>query len=487
MKKLNQLLPIDCDIAIEGIYSNSKKVKPNSIFFCMDGLSVDGHQYVEEAVYNGAVCVVHSKPIKCKHKDVIYFETSSPIQLLNDVACNFYDYPSKRLQMIGVTGTNGKTIVTSLIYQACMKKIPLGYFGTGHVEYNTTRINYEYTTPEIIFLQDHLDKMARSNLKGACLEVSSIGLSLGRVAGVEFDIAVFTNVNPEHIDFHRTQEDYIDAKMKLFERLGPGALAVVNKDDEAMYNRISSLTAARIITYSLRNKADIRAYNVRLFANKTQFYFTYKEEEYFVSTHLLGEINVYHILAAILVLIELGFSVDEAISSISAIQEVPGRMEWLDLNRGFNVYIDNGNTETHYDKVFSFASKIVGDGRIIAVFGAVGKREYQKRKIIGEIADNFCDHIILTEEDSRDEDPEDICNEIKEGIKQTKSVIITDRETAIYQALEIANKNDVVLIIGKGDETYLIKDGGKVDYIGDKQAVLNSIEEIYGGYDEYEL
>lgn len=487
MKKLSELLPIDSDTIIEGISSDSRHVPPNSIFFCLDGLSVDGHQFVDEAICHGAICIVHTKNIEHKKEGIIYYQTDDPIKCLNDVACAFYDHPSKKLEMIGVTGTNGKTIVSSLIYQACKNIIPVGYIGTRHVLFNDEAIHYEYTTPEVIFLQEHLNKMVQSGVKGACLEVSSHGLALGRVQGVDFDIAIFTNLSPEHLDFHGSMEEYEKAKLKLFKGLKSSALAIINRDDEIMFERISSMTNAKVQSFSIHHEADIQAINIRLYLNRTEFEILYNNQKYAVQTSLLGEFNIYHILAAILALIKIGLPIEEAISAIEKIHNIEGRLESIDTGQDFYAFVDDGHSPQHYEQVLSYAAKVAGEGKIIAVFGSVGKREMKKRSIIGEIADKYCDHIILTEEDPRGEDPESICEDIRQGIKKTKNVVITDRETAIFQAVGIAGPKDIILLIGKGDELTMYKENGEVSYIGDKQALLNAIDEIYGGEDDYEL
>lgn len=487
MKKLNQLLPIDSDLAIESIHSDSRKVGPNSMFFCLDGLSVNGHQFIEEAIYKGAICIVHSKNLVVKNKDVIYYQVDDVLKCLNEVACVFYDQPSQHLNMIGVTGTNGKTIVSMLIYQVARKILPFGYIGTHHVRFNNEVYKCEFTTPEIIFLQKYLKKMVDSNIQGACLEVSSHGLALGRVAGVEFNIAIFTNLSPEHLDFHGSMENYVNTKLKLFENLKSDAIAIINRDDEEMYQRISTLTRAHVLSFGIHHEADIQARNIKLELRETSFEVLYRNEVYPIKTSLIGEFNIYHILAAILALIQIGLTIEQAILAIEDVQNIEGRLEYVETGHSFHAFVDNGHSPQHYEQVLSYASKVIGEGRIIAVFGSVGKREFKKRLKLGEIADHYCDHIILTEEDPRDEDTEEICEQIKKGIKNTKNVVITDRETAIYQAVEIANPKDIILILGKGEEQMMYKRRGIVPYIGDKQALLNAIEEIYGGEEDYEL
>lgn len=484
MKQLNQLLPVASDLAIEGIFSDSRGVRPNSIFFCLDGLSVDGHQFIEEAIYKGAVCIVHSKPVACKNKDVFYYQTHDMIKCLNEVACIFYDHPSQHLKMIGVTGTNGKTIVSSLIYQVCKQFCSFGYIGTRHILYENQELEYCYTTPEVIYLQESLSKMVSSGVTGACLEVSSHGLALGRVLGVDFDIAIFTNLSPEHLDFHGSLEKYEASKLKLFEGLKSNAIAIVNRDDEKMYNRISTLTKAKVLTFGIQHEANIMAKNIELNLRFTKFDIVYQNEVYPICTSLIGQFNIYHILSALLTLVQTGFSLLEGIKAIESVRFIEGRLEYVETGLKFHSFIDNGHSPQHYEQVLSYASKVANGGRIIAVFGCVGKKEFKKREEIGRIADRYCDHIILTEEDPRDEDSEEICEQIRAVIKNTKNVVITDREMAIYQAVEIANANDIILLIGKGEEKTMLKRKGCMPYIGDKQALLNAIEEIYGGEED---
>ncbi len=485
MKRLNELLPLSNNVTIESIYSDSRKVTKNSIFFCLDGLTTDGHQYIDEAICNGAICIVHSRQINQKKDNIIYYFYDDVLSLLNDVACKFYDYPSKQLRMIGITGTNGKTIVSSLIYQGLNQVLPFGYIGSQYIKIEDNVVSQLYTTPEVIFLQQSLKNMVDHKIKGACLEVSSHGLTLGRIKGIEFEIAVFTNICPDHLDFHGSYEEYKEAKLKLFQNLSSNSKAIVNIDESMMYQQIVKVTKANVLSYGIYHDADLQAFDIELGLKNTKFKIKYMNQTYLVVSKLLGEFNVYHILATMLVWLQFNIEIEKCIDFIEKIDYVKGRLEPVLNHYHLNIFIDNGSTPEHYQQILSFSKALKHQGRVILVFGCEGKKDLKKRIEIGKIADSYCDHIILTEEDSRDEDTEKICEDIKKGITKATCVTVVDRETAILQAIETTTPNDLIFIMGKGESKSIHRKYGIEEYIGDYQAAKNAIYEIYG--EEYDI
>ena len=238
MKRINELFDVKEDFKINSIHSDSRYVCKNSIFFCVDGLSVDGHKYVEDAIFQGAKCIVYSKPIAYKHKDVLYIKVEDVLDELNRVADIFYDHPSYKMSMIGVTGSSGKTIVALMIRDVLSHYLKMGYIGTNNIEYDGLVQQSPYTTPESIFIQRHLNEMVKKQVKGVTLEVSSHGLALKRVDGLHFDIAIFTNVYEEHLDFHGTMEHLMMSKAKLFSLVDEKGYAIINSDEVKFYNLI---------------------------------------------------------------------------------------------------------------------------------------------------------------------------------------------------------------------------------------------------------
>lgn len=487
MKKINELFDVKEDFKIVSIHSDSRYVGKDSIFFCVDGLSVDGHKYIEDAVFQGAKCIVYSKPLTYKHNDVLYIKVENVLDELNRVADIFYDRPSYKMTMIGVTGSSGKTVVALMIKEVLSHYLKMGYIGTNNIEYAGVVEQSPYTTPETIFLQRHLNEMVRRQVKGVTLEVSSHGLALKRVDGLHFDIAIFTNVYEEHLDFHGTMEHLMASKAKLFTLLDEKGYAILNTDDAKFYHFVKDYLHSHVLTYGIEHKADIMARNIQLFIDHSEFDLQIHNEMKHISVPVLGRFNISNVLAVITSLVALEMPNDQVLASIPYIKGVDGRMELLEHPYPFHVIVDYCQHVNSYQKVFEFAKSVRKEGRIIAVFGAPGKKNYNKREKIGKLANQYCDQVILTAEDNRDEDIFDICMEIQEYIHEPVSVIIEDRHIAIEQAIEIANKGDIILILGKGHEQFMASTIGNIPYPGDKYIALKAIKKIFGRMKEDEV
>lgn len=487
MKRINELFPVQEDFKVVSIHSDSRYVGRDSIFFCVDGLSVDGHKYIEDAVFQGAKCIVYSKPLTYKHKDILYIKVDNVLDELNRVADLFYDHPSYKMTVIGVTGSSGKTVVALMIKDVLSHYLKTGYIGTNNIEYDGIIEQCPYTTPETIFLQRHLNDMVRRDVKGVTLEVSSHGLALKRVDSVHFDIAIFTNVYEEHLDFHGTMEHLMLSKAKLFELVDEKGYAILNMDEVRFYHLVKDKIKAHLLTYGIEHKADVMAKNIQLYIDHSEFDLFVKDQLRHVSVPVLGRFNISNVLAVITSLLALEMPVNQVMDSIPYIHGVDGRMELLNHPYPFYVIVDYCQHANSFEKVFQFAKSIKKTGRIIAVFGAPGKKNYNKREKIGKLANMYCDQVILTAEDNRDEDIQEICLDIQEYIEKPVSVIITDRRIAIEQAIEIANKGDIILILGKGHEQFMASSIGNEPYPGDKYVALRAIDKIFKGEDENEL
>lgn len=480
---LDDLLPIDNHILIENIASDSRKVTSNSIFFCFDGFTYDGHTFCKEAIDKGAVCIVHQKELTEYIDGIIYYQSDDIVSLLASVCNKFYMNPSKYLKVVGITGTAGKTTVANLIYSISKNYLNMGYFGTRLVEYGAFRNEYQYTTPETIYLQKTLRNMADEEMDSVCIELSSQGLNLKRVEGVDFDIAIFTNMFQEHIDAHGSYEKYQEAKLSLFRNLKPSGIAIIDVD-EPFSSTIQDVVQGEIFTYGIEQDADVMARNIEFSYEYTKFDLLYENNIIPLKLPIIGKVNVSHILASIACLLKLNMSLDEIVKGLQNVSKIEGHYEKIENNYGINILIDEGTHPKHYEELYKFAKSIT-KGKIISVFGCTGKKANARRELVGEITAKYADFAILTEEDCKDENVIDICDKIASKLQdKIPYVIIENREYAIYQALEKANKDDTILIIGKGRGKFLIRNEGKEFYIGDKQAVLDAIKNIYE-IDEY--
>lgn len=473
-------------IEIKTLFTDSRNKVNKGMFFCVDGLVHDGHEFIDQAIENGAVCIVHSQPIENCQKGIAYIKVENVTDTLARVAARFNGYPSKKMKIYGVTGTNGKSTTTRVIKDIHSRFEPCGYIGTISINYGDVEIPAELTTPDSISLQSSLKDMVDAGMKACSLEVSSHGLEQNRVNGIEFDVAVFTNLTWDHLDFHGTFANYLNAKKKLFKLVAKDGVCIINVDDPSA-EEIMKACNARIVTYGVQNDATYRADNIQLGIDGTRFTLIYEEKEYEVSTNFVALYNVYNLLAAIAALHEGGLELEKILVNLNDLQQVEGRLNRVDEGQPFNVIVDYAHTPDGFEKIFEYAKLITPEDRnIIVVFGSAGRRDAKKRKVMGSIADKFCDNIILTDEDPRNDDPVGISNDIKSGIEHTNTVYIADRNDAIRQAVEMANVNDTILILGKGDEKFMDMSYGKADYIGDIESARNAIKKYYLGIEENE-
>ena len=466
---------------VSGLSFDSRKVKKGDIYFCLPGLTHDGHEFIEDAIKNGAICIVHSREIKDKYPGAIYIRVQDVNEAMNQAARLFYGRPSDKMTMFGVTGTNGKSTVTNIIRDILNHKEPTGYIGTIAIAYGDVNLAPDLTTPDALFLQETLSNMQRAGMKAAALEVSSHGLAQGRVSGISFDCAIFTNLTYDHLDFHGTMENYFEAKCILFrERVKPAGVSILNIDDPR-FEQLQSISNARVVSYGVNQPADYQAVNVHLGAAGTTFDLVHHDNIWHVQTNLAAMYNVYNLLAAIAALHETGhMSLDEIVSYTKDLPQVPGRLEQIHEGQPFNVIVDFAHTPDGMEKMFQFGRSITQPGgNLIAVFGSAGKRDIAKRKEFGVLADKYCDSVVLTEDDPRDENPKEIADQIREGIEHIANVYVEDREEAIRQALESANKGDMVLILGKADEPFIYRENGRAPYKGDNVIAKEVLDELY--------
>lgn len=484
--KLSKIFDKAPAIEIEQLVTDSRVCAKKGMFFCLDGLTNNGHRFIPQAIKNGCTCIIHSEVLETYRDGATYIKVENVEETLNRVVNIFYDTPSRKVKVFGVTGTNGKSSVTNIISDIYNHFENCGYIGTISIEYNDIKLPPDLTTPNPIYLNEILNDMVDAGVKAVALEVSSHGLELGRVGAIDFDYAIFTNFTHDHLDFHGTMENYFNAKKKLFTSIKKNGVSIINRDDDK-YIDLASACKTKIVTYGIENEADYRANNIQLFTNHTKFTLIHNNRDYEVKTNLVAMYNVYNLLAAIAAIVESGYSIKEILPYFDSIKQIEGRMESINEGQPFQVIVDFAHTPDGLEKVYDYAKTITPEGSdVITVFGSAGKRDSAKRKVFGEIADKYCDLIILTEDDPRSENPKKIADEIKEGIQNTNTVFIENRYDAIRLAIESANVHDTIMILGKGDELFMYREEGRAPWIGDHMAAKEIIHKYYLGEDDRE-
>ena len=458
-------------VEITGMETDSRKVKQGDLFICLPGALADGHDFIDKALANGAVAIVASKPVVPDVPVILVPDTRLAMAIMAD---HFFAYPSRELKIIGITGTNGKT-TTSLLLDSILRDAGhrTDLMGTIAMRIGNHVYEAKNTTQEALELQRNLRKMKFGGAEYTVMEVSSHALELGRVKGVRFKTAIFTNLTQDHLDFHGGMDQYKAAKGLFFSRLGNTydaqfkVSAILNADDPASeeYRR---LTAAEVITYGIDNIADVRAVDITLQASGTSFTVQSFAGEQVFQLQLIGKFNVYNALAAITAALVEGIPLSVIANSLASVKGVNGRFEPVQAGQSFSVIVDYAHTPDSLENVISTIQEFV-QGKIITVFGCGGDRDRTKRPIMGRIANEMSDYSIITSDNPRTEQPAAILSEIEHGIKSKpygfKSYeIIEDRKLAIEKAIEIAGPQDVVLIAGKGHETYQEINGIRYDF-----------------------
>lgn len=475
--KLNRLFKEASPIEIKELMTDSRVELKKSLFYCLKGMVHDGHTFIHQAINNGAIAIVYSDPIEFVD-GIEYIKVDNVINELNRTADIFFSHPSQKLNMIGVTGTNGKSTIAKTIKELYCRFNPCGYSGTISIEYGDHKEKPDFTTDETVPTLKMLKRMLKSGMKAAALEVSSQGLDQHRVDALRFDVTIFTNLTHDHLDYHGNLENYFQAKKRLFSLLKPKGCSIVNIDDPygaRLYNEIYT----RKYSFSIYDTADYQAKNIELGALSTKFTLVVEDKEYNLETNFVSEFNLSNLLAVIAALHQSGFSIDQISEHLNHLPQVDGRMEVIQEGQNFNVIVDYAHTPDGFEKIYQFANSITSENnKIISVFGSAGKRDSKKRPILGSISDKYCQMIILTEEDPRNESALHIAQEIASGIKQNNYIIVLDRYDAIRQALELANKNDTVLILAKGNERYITRQYGKEYWMGDEAATIDILKKL---------
>ena len=433
------------------VYDTRKAIAPGDLFVAVAGFAFDGNSYIDKALQQGAVAVITAKK---PTKDIPYVLVSSDRLSLAMLGINFFGDPAKTMQMIGVTGTNGKTSVTLLIKHVLETVLgaKVGLIGTMENRIGQEVIPTERTTPESFELQRLLAAMRSAGCGYCVMEVSSHAIALERVGGMYFDVAAFTNLSEDHLIFHKTMDNYCDTKAKLFHRCNA---AVINRDD-TWYPRISAGVSCPVITTAVRGDAMLRAENVTMEAQQVSFTAVYGKERVEVSLPIPGNFTVYNALTVLGTVLQLGISLTDAAAALKTAPGVKGRVEVVPTpGKPYTILIDYAHTPDGLENVLTSVRKFC-KGRLISVFGCGGDRDPGKRPVMGKIGTELSDFTVITSDNPRNEEPSAIIQDILKGVSRGEDayVVIEDRRKAIRYAMDKAEKDDIIVLAGKGHETY---------------------------------
>lgn len=473
-------------VEITGISADSRKIERGDLFVCIAGAHVDGAVFAGQAAEKGAVAVLTTKHLDLPQQ-VTQITVADIHGAIEDMVPFYYDYPGKSMRMIGVTGTNGKTTTSHIIAHILRTAgYHVGVIGTIHALIDDEELEIRNTTPDVVELQKLLFLMQKKGMDYVVMEVSSHALALNRVAGIEYDTAVFTNLTQDHLDFHKSFENYVAAKAKLFTSLTTeqhckdNKTAVINSDD---LHAKEFLRAAhcRILTYGVENDADLKGADLKVGLKNSSFTVTGPFGRVSLHMHITGLFNVYNTLAAIGAAYAEGIPSETVAGAVQSFRSVPGRFELVEAGQDFAIVVDYSHTPDSLEKALTTA-RAMNPRRIIAVFGCGGDRDRTKRPIMGKIGAENADILIVTSDNPRSEDPECIVSEIEAGVvtglkRGRHYEVITDRRAAIMRAVEIAESGDIVLIAGKGHETYQILKDGTIHF-DDREVAREAVQRL---------
>lgn len=448
--------------------TNSRLIEPGQTFVAIKGYTVDGHDYIEDAIKNGATAVIAEKEVKC---DVPITVVENSAEYYQGLLVKEYKDNFKDLKLIGITGTNGKTTSAYLTYQMLLtlgKKA--AYIGTLGFMCENYFKELPNTSPEILTTYKLLEEAKERGCEYVVMEVSNFALDQKRIEGLEFVAGAFTNLTEDHLDYHKTMENYLKAKLLLTDYIKKDGVLLVNKDDEASKRFIERFENTK--TYGFGD-ADYDIISDDIHPDHTDIKFKVKGHEYKVTTNLTSKFNVYNYFTMFGILCELGFDIDMLINKTSDLKAPKGRCETYKVKNGFAV-VDYAHTPDAVLKVVT-AYKELAKARVITLVGCGGDRDPMKRPIMGEIASNYSDYVIFTNDNPRTEDPENIMKDILKGVKKDNYEVCLDRREAIKKALDMIEKDDIVLLLGKGHEDYQILGHTKV-HLDDSEEILKYIE-----------
>lgn len=463
------------NIVIDNVCDNSNSCTKNSVLVCINGYNTKGEKYVRQAIEKGACAVVCENKLDANITQIIVKDCRKALSLISQ---NFYNNAHKKLKIIGIVGTNGKTSCCNIIYNMLLnlnKKV--GMIGTNMVKFNDKEYEINLTTPDPLQLNEWFLKMVNENVEYVVMEVSAHAIYLNKVYGIKFESLLYTNISQDHLDFFKTMENYSNVKIDFFNTQNAKS-CVVNIDDSYATNLLNK-TELPVLTYGIKNPSDIFAINLKMDLTGSNFTVNICDEIDNVSTNLKGLFNIYNILGSMGVLKMLGFKSEEIFNSIKNLDVVKGRFNLIKQGQNFNVVIDYAHTPESLEKILN-EIKVLTKNEIICVFGCPGNRDETKRSIMGEIAGKYCSFVVITNDNCQYENSFLIMKEIEKGVKKTNCqyLMVEDRKLAIKCAMSVIKPNQTLLIAGKGMETYQNINGFKVPYSDFKVATscLNEIK-----------
>ncbi|HBX50499.1 MAG: UDP-N-acetylmuramoyl-L-alanyl-D-glutamate--2,6-diaminopimelate ligase [Bacteroidetes bacterium RIFOXYA12_FULL_35_11] len=485
MKKLNDILQGinvltiqgNADIEISELNFDSRKIQKNNLFIAVSGTTTDGHSFISKSIESGAIAIVCEQIPENIHNTVTYIQVENCSDVLGKIASNYFDNPSSKIQLVGITGTNGKTTTATLSYQLAKH---LGYkcglLSTVKNYIDNQAIDATHTTPDAIQINFLLNEMVHAGCDYCFMEVSSHAIVQNRISGLTFKGAVFTNITHDHLDYHKTFEEYLKAKKLFFDKLQADAFALVNIDDRNGKIMMQN-TSAKKLTYALMSLSDFRCRITESLFDGMQLQFDGND----VWTRLIGTFNAYNLLAIYGTAILLGHNKNEVLQGLSKLTTVDGRFEYIRTKNDITAIVDYAHTPDALVNVLKTINEIRnGQGRLFTVVGAGGNRDRTKRPVMGKVCSEMSDKVILTSDNPRNEIPENIIEEIFAGVEihnKRKTIKITDRKEAIIAACSMCERGDILLVAGKGHENYQEIKGEK-HHFNDKEIIINYFNEL---------
>lgn len=461
------------DMEISSVTDNTKKVQKDSIFVCVKGGSFDGHDAAKEMLEKGAAVVITERDLGLGDKQII---TDNSRKFYGKLCAAWFDHPEKKIKIIGVTGTNGKTTITNVIKNILMSYgIKTGLIGTIRNEIGNEPVHTDNTTPMAFDYMQLLDKMVKADCKYAVMEVSSFGLVQNRIGTTHFDIGVFTNLTQDHLDYHKTMENYYQAKKMMFDECD---FALVNIDDDYGKRLLSEICCPKA-SYGSSQEADYYSDAAKIKADGTSFWYCFDGKSKLVNMKMTGMFNVSNVTAAITVCMKAGIPLEHILETIADYNGVKGRCEIIPTGRDFTVICDYAHTPDAIENILQSVKQYT-EGRLICLFGCGGNRDAKKRPLMAKAAAKYADRLIITSDNPRDEIPESIIDDILAGLKDSKIPfdVVVDRTEAIYHSLKIARKGDIIVLAGKGHEDYQVLPGNEHIHFDEREIVSEGLKLI---------
>ena len=461
------------DMEISSVTDNTKKVQKDSIFVCVKGGSFDGHDAAKEMLEKGAAVVITERDLGLGDKQII---TDNSRKFYGKLCAAWFDHPEKKIKIIGVTGTNGKTTITNVIKNILMSYgIKTGLIGTIRNEIGNEPVHTDNTTPMVFDYMQLLDKMVKADCKYAVMEVSSFGLVQNRIGPTHFDIGVFTNLTQDHLDYHKTMENYYQAKKMMFDECD---FALVNIDDDYGKRLLSEICCPKA-SYGSSQEADYYSDAAKIKADGTSFWYCFDGKSKLVNMKMTGMFNVSNVTAAITVCMKAGIPLEHILETIADYNGVKGRCEIIPTGRDFTVICDYAHTPDAIENILQSVKQYT-EGRLICLFGCGGNRDAKKRPLMAKAAAKYADRLIITSDNPRDEIPESIIDDILAGLKDSRIPfdVVVDRTEAIYHSLKIARKGDIIVLAGKGHEDYQVLPGNEHIHFDEREIVSEGLKLI---------